>query len=347
MPPVVRGVPPAPLPTRRPRSRAAALGGTTSVGLRGLLLGVSSTLFAMPVLLGSIGGQGSDLEIQANAPATSVVSSPSRTELPADTSADSLLDSTSVTGLLRAGAGEDTSGGVERFLGVTASVGSAELAGGAAPTFDPRTNGTRIEFDTAEAAEAFGEPRSGTPASDGSKPEEATSKDTDSNDGTSDRSETETRPEPTVPAASPPTSSPPPPPSPPPPSPPPPSPPPPSPPPPTPTAAAPSNPTEPAAPTAAPEPPSAEPTAAQWATLRQCEAWGNYTVVSGNGKYFGAYQFSQGTWDNIARASGRSDLVGVRPSDASPADQDALALSLWRTGGWASWPSCGKKAAVA
>ncbi|MDA3038802.1 MAG: transglycosylase family protein [Actinomycetota bacterium] len=102
-----------------------------------------------------------------------------------------------------------------------------------------------------------------------------------------------------------------------------------------------------AAPTPATEPTAGEPTAAQWESLRQCEAWGDYTVVSGNGRYFGAYQFSQGTWDNIARLSGRSDLVGVRPSGASPADQDAMALALWRSTGWSSWPSCGTKAAVA
>ncbi len=192
------------------------------------------------------------------------------------------------------------------------------------PIFDAVTTGPGTEFD-APASSNDTETDETTPAGDGS------------NDDTADRSETVSQPKPTIPPASaeptvpPPT--------------PPPSPPAPTtPPPPAPTAAASPAPTEPTAPA---PPPTGEPTAAQWATLRQCEAWGNYTVVSGNGKYFGAYQFSQGTWDNIARASGRSDLVGVRPSDASPADQDALALSLWRISGWSSWPSCGKKAAVA
>lgn len=280
----------------------------------------------MPVLLGTFGGQSGEFEVQATASATSVVSSSSSTALPADTSADSLLDSTKVTGLLRAGAREGASGGSARLLGATASIGSdpEEAAGDEVPIFDAVTTGPGTEFD-APASSDDSETDETTPAGDGS------------NDDTADRSETVSQPNPTIPpapaepTASPPTPSP--------------SPPAPTtPPPPGPTAAASPAPTETTAP--APAPPT-EPTAAQWATLRQCEAWGNYAVVSGNGKYFGAYQFSQGTWDNIARASGRSDLVGVRPSDASPADQDALALSLWRTSGWSSWPSCGKKAAVA
>ena len=297
----------------------------------------------MPVLLGTIGGEAGEFEVHANASATSVVSSTSGTELLADTSADSLLDSTSVTGLLRAGARADAAdafGAVERFFGATASTGSGleeEAVGDAAATFEPLTTDEGTELDAPESSSddpaepddpssdgrSSGDAASGDAAS--GDPAETTSADGGSKDSTSGGSESESRPEPTIPPASAPT----------------------TPPPPTPTAPAPPAPAEPPAPAAAPDPPSGEPTAMQWATLRQCEAWGNYTVVSGNGRYFGAYQFSQGTWDNIARASARSDLVGVRPSDASPADQDALALSLWRTGGWSSWPSCGKKAAVA
>jgi hypothetical protein len=81
------------------------------------------------------------------------------------------------------------------------------------------------------------------------------------------------------------------------------------------------------------------PTAADWEALRQCESSGNYGIDSGNG-YFGAYQFSQATWDWVASME-RPDLVGVVPSDASPADQDALAFALYDLRGAAPWPTCG------
>ncbi len=102
------------------------------------------------------------------------------------------------------------------------------------------------------------------------------------------------------------------------------------------------------APTPAADPVApSQPTAAQWEVLRQCESGGNYTIVSRNGLYHGAYQFSVQTWDRTAQASGLGHLAGVLPSQASPADQDTMALGLWNLRGWAPWPSCGKKAAAA
>jgi hypothetical protein len=106
-----------------------------------------------------------------------------------------------------------------------------------------------------------------------------------------------------------------------------------------------------AAPTTAPPaagPPSAtdaapspgEPTPQQWAALRACEAGGSYTIVSSNGRFHGAYQFAPGTWDRVAAAAGRDDLVGVLPSEAAPGDQDALAYFLWTLEGWSPWPAC-------
>ena len=85
----------------------------------------------------------------------------------------------------------------------------------------------------------------------------------------------------------------------------------------------------------------------QWAVLRTCESGGNYTIVSSNGLYRGAYQFSVAGWDRVASTSQRPDLVGVLPNAASPADQDALALALWNQRGGAPWPTCGRKAAAA
>lgn len=84
------------------------------------------------------------------------------------------------------------------------------------------------------------------------------------------------------------------------------------------------------------------PTAADWAALRQCESGGNYAIVSSNGLYHGAYQFLPSTWDSIANRNGRQDLVGVFPSLAQPADQDAMAQALYALQGASPWPVCGQ-----
>ncbi len=89
---------------------------------------------------------------------------------------------------------------------------------------------------------------------------------------------------------------------------------------------------------AGPRPPSAE----EWAALRACESGGDYAIVSRNGLYFGAYQFGVPTWDGTARSAGRPDLVGVLPSQASAADQDAMASVLWTQRGNQPWPHCGR-----
>jgi len=80
----------------------------------------------------------------------------------------------------------------------------------------------------------------------------------------------------------------------------------------------------------------------QWAALRNCEATGNYQVISGNGLYYGAYQFNIATWDSTAKNAGRNDLVGVPPNEASVADQDAMARQLYSERGDSPWPSCGR-----
>ena len=60
--------------------------------------------------------------------------------------------------------------------------------------------------------------------------------------------------------------------------------------------------------------------------LRMCETHSNYQAATGNG-YYGAYQFLPSTWNSIARRTGRADLVGVLPSQAAPADQDAMVIA--------------------
>jgi hypothetical protein len=69
----------------------------------------------------------------------------------------------------------------------------------------------------------------------------------------------------------------------------------------------------------------------------ESDAAGGYRAVSPGGTYRGAYQFLRSTWNNIARAAGRPDLVGVDPAAAAPADQDQLALYLYHAQGAGPW----------
>ena len=111
----------------------------------------------------------------------------------------------------------------------------------------------------------------------------------------------------------------------------------PPPPPPPPTTQAPPPPTDPPAP-----PPVSGLSAADLATLRNCESGGNYSAYNPAGPYMGAYQFGQSTWNSTANWLGRGDLAGMAPSDASPAVQDAMAVGLWRKSGPGQWPHCGR-----
>ncbi len=73
------------------------------------------------------------------------------------------------------------------------------------------------------------------------------------------------------------------------------------------------------------------------ACVRQRESRGNYSVVNPAGPWYGAYQFLASTWNVTAQHAGRLDLVGVIPSQASPADQDAMALALYQWQGTGPW----------
>ena len=85
---------------------------------------------------------------------------------------------------------------------------------------------------------------------------------------------------------------------------------------------------------------SGGPTAEHWAALRNCESGGRYDAVSPSGRYRGAYQFSQATWDWVASFANPA-LVGVDPIAASAADQDAQAQALYDRQGAGPWPHCG------
>ncbi|SDO46779.1 Transglycosylase-like domain-containing protein [Nakamurella panacisegetis] len=73
---------------------------------------------------------------------------------------------------------------------------------------------------------------------------------------------------------------------------------------------------------------SADPSASDWASLRQCESSGDYSINTGNG-YYGAYQFDQSTWNSVGGSGS--------PADASPSEQDYRALYLYRMRGWSPW----------
>ena len=72
--------------------------------------------------------------------------------------------------------------------------------------------------------------------------------------------------------------------------------------------------------------------------VRWRESRGDYTVHNSQGSgASGAYQFMPGTWSSIAASVGRSDLVGMDPADAAPADQDAMAAALYAQQGSRPW----------
>ena len=71
--------------------------------------------------------------------------------------------------------------------------------------------------------------------------------------------------------------------------------------------------------------------------VRLRESGGNYQAYNPAGPYMGAYQFLQSTWDGAANHIGRSSLIGVRPDQASPYDQDDVAWGLYQWQGAGPW----------
>jgi len=68
------------------------------------------------------------------------------------------------------------------------------------------------------------------------------------------------------------------------------------------------------------------------ASIRECESGGDYSANTGNG-YYGAYQFTQETWEGVGGSGS--------PASASPAEQDAAAQRLMAQSGSSPWPVCG------
>lgn len=75
--------------------------------------------------------------------------------------------------------------------------------------------------------------------------------------------------------------------------------------------------------------------------LRQCESGDNYGAVSSNGRYRGAYQFSQSTWNSVASRN-FFWIQGMDPAGAPFFYQDAMARALIREQGRSPWPHCGR-----
>jgi Transglycosylase-like domain len=67
------------------------------------------------------------------------------------------------------------------------------------------------------------------------------------------------------------------------------------------------------------------------------ESGGNYGAVSPGGTYMGGFQFSQPTWNAAAQLAGMPQLVDVPPNQATPAQQDDLAIALYQADGEQPW----------
>lgn len=66
--------------------------------------------------------------------------------------------------------------------------------------------------------------------------------------------------------------------------------------------------------------------------IAQCESGGNPRAVSRDGRYRGKFQFDMATWRSLG---GKGD-----PAKAAEAEQDRLALKLYRQRGTAPWANC-------
>jgi hypothetical protein len=71
-----------------------------------------------------------------------------------------------------------------------------------------------------------------------------------------------------------------------------------------------------------------------WAKLRRCESGGRYDISTGNG-FYGAYQFTAGTWHGLG-------YPGL-PHQAAPEVQDEAARRLQARSGWGQWPACSRR----
>lgn len=81
--------------------------------------------------------------------------------------------------------------------------------------------------------------------------------------------------------------------------------------------------------------------------IRHFESRGRYNAVSATGRYRGAAQWSQRTWDYTIRRywPERVDLLGADPAQVAPADQDEMTVRLLRAEGIRHWPTPARRCA--
>lgn len=72
-----------------------------------------------------------------------------------------------------------------------------------------------------------------------------------------------------------------------------------------------------------------------WAALARCESGGNPAARSANGRYTGAFQFSNATWQSLGYEGSAAD----HPY----AVQVAAAQKLQGRSGWGQWPRCSRQ----
>lgn len=72
-----------------------------------------------------------------------------------------------------------------------------------------------------------------------------------------------------------------------------------------------------------------------WARLAACESSGNPTAVGGGGRYFGAFQFTLGSWQRTGHTG--------NPIDYPYEVQLEAAKTLQAMSGWSQWPVCAKR----
>lgn len=64
---------------------------------------------------------------------------------------------------------------------------------------------------------------------------------------------------------------------------------------------------------------------------------GGYRAISPDGRYFGAYQFLQSTWNNTALHVGLPQYVGAKIVDTPAPVQDYMAYGLYQWQGKYPW----------
>lgn len=73
-----------------------------------------------------------------------------------------------------------------------------------------------------------------------------------------------------------------------------------------------------------------------WDRLARCESGGNPKSIGGGGRYFGAFQFTLGTWHSLGYSG--------NPIDYPYATQVEAAKKLQARSGWGQWPVCSRQA---